>query len=178
MVTQEILSLCTLIATIVIGITGFACTIYQVIRANKVKKAEFVSKLLENIRLNKKVNSAIYIIDYSEEWYNEFFANSEDLEESIDALFSQIDFICYLYKNVLLTKKEFNIFKYEVQRICNSYQCRCYLWNLYHWSKVNRVDCSFCNLIDYLKSTFDSNQLFRFESQKEEISGYKKFLNF
>lgn len=178
MSTEEILTMLSLIATVIIGIAGFGFTIYQIYKSNKVKKAEFVSSLLKHLRLNERIIEANYIIDYSEHWYNEHFHNSGELEKNIDALFSQIDFICYLYSNSLLSKADFSIFKYEISRICNNSQCRCYLWNLYHWAKANGVQCSFDNLINYLKKNLSEKELAAFESNKKRTSGYEQYLNF
>lgn len=178
MTTQEMLTLLSLIATVIISIVGFGFTFYQIYRSNKVKKAEFVSKLLEHLRFNERIIAATYIIDYSEYWYNADFHNSGELEKNIDALFSQIDYICYLYNKSLLNDVDFSIFKYEINIIYNSYQCRCYLWNLYHWSKLNNVNCSFSNLINYMKRKFDKKLLIAFESNDQKISGYKQYLTF
>lgn len=178
MTTQERLSLLTLIATIVIGVIGFAFTIYQIKKASKVKQAEFVSKLLENIRLNERTLKAIYIIDYSENWYNIKFHNSGELEKNIDAFFSQIDYVCYLYSKKLLSEEDFSIFQYEVIRICTNYQCRSYLWNLYHWAKANKTKCSFDNIISILKMKLTKIEQEQFESKTEKESGYIKILNF
>lgn len=176
--TQEILSLLTLIATIIIGVIGFAFTIYQICKSNKVKQAEFVSNLLQNIRLNERTLKAIYIIDYNQDWYNFNFHSSGELEKNIDAFFSQIDYVCYLYNEKLLSNKDFSIFKYEVLRICKNHQCRSYLWNLYHWAKLNNSKCSFDNIVNFLKSQLNAIELQKFESSCEIYSGYIKYLNF
>ena len=173
MKTQEILSLITLITTALIGSIGFILTIYQIKKANKVKHAEFISELLQNIRLNEQIVKATYLIDYSDHWYNNSFHGGSETEKNIDALFSQLDYICYLYYESLLNNKDFSIFKYEMMRVCNNFQCQAYLWNLYHWS---HNECSYNNLIKYLKSQFPTNELKIFE-KKEELK-YPKHLNF
>ena len=175
---QEIIELLTLIATVLIGGIGFGFTLYQINKSNKVKQAEFVSSLLDHIRFNERVMDAVYLIDYSNNWYNQDFHNSGEMEKNIDAFFSEMDYVCYLFKRKLLSKKDFLIFRYEVLRICKNSQCRCYLWNLYHWSKKNNTTCSFNNLIEYLKLQFSVKERKQFECPCETVSKYKKYLNF
>ena len=176
--TQEVLLLVTLIVTSIIGILGFTLTIIQIHLSNKVKNAEFISKILENLRFNERSLDVIYLIDYNQKWYDEKFHGSGELEKDIDAFFSQIDYICYLKSKKLLSDDNFQIFKYEVLRVCNNYQCKCYLWNLYHWSKLNSSKCSFDYLIRFLKTRFSEDDLNRFENSNSQISGYDKYLNF
>lgn len=176
--TQEILLLITLIVTSIIGILGFTLTIIQIHLSNKVKNAEFISKILENLRFNQRSLDVIYLIEYDQKWYNEKFHGSGELEKNIDAFFSQINYVCYLQNKKLLSDNNFQIFKYEILRICNNYQCKCYLWNLYHWSKRNNSNCSFDYLIKYLKTQFSIEALNKFENSNSNISGYVKYLNF
>lgn len=178
MTIQEILLLITLIVTSIISIFSIAFTFYQIKKSNKVKQAEFVSKLLDNIRYNERVLNAIYIIDYSASWYDKNFHGSGESEKNIDAFLSQIDYICYLCKENLLSKKDFLIFEYEVLRVCDNYQCKNYLWNLYHWAKFNKTKCSFNNIINFIKSKLNKDELIKFESNCSNISGYSKYLNF
>lgn len=178
MTTQETLTLLTLIATVLIGVIGFAFTIYQIKKSSKIKQAEFVNKLLENIRLNERTLNAFYIIDYNNNWYNADFHNSGNLEKSIDALFSQIDYVCYLHRKGLLSDTDLSIFQYALTRICSNYQCQSYLWNLYHWSTFNDTECSFDNLVNYLKTQLGTYALKKFEHTSAEESGYIKVLSF
>ncbi len=175
---QEILLLLTLISTILISTIGFGFTIYQIKKSNKVKQAEFINKLLENMILNERALNAEYIIDYDEHWYDENFHFSGELEKNIDAYFSQINYICYLYEEKLLSDKDFSIFKYQILRVIDDEQCKSYLWNLYHWSKSNETKCSFDNYINYMIKQLSEIDLKKFESSEEKISGFKKYLNF
>lgn len=82
---QEIIELLTLIATGLIGGIGFGFTFYQIHKSNKVKQAEFVTSLLDHIRFNERVMNAVYLIDYNNNWYNQDFHNSGEMEKNIDA---------------------------------------------------------------------------------------------
>lgn len=178
MTTQEILLLVTLIATSAIGIIGFALTIYQIRLSNKVRNAEFFNEIIEKLRFNERSLSIMYLIEYDEFWYDASFHGSGELEKSVDAFLSQIDYICYLLFRNLLSEEDFQIFEYEVGRVCSNEQCQEYLWNLYHWAKCNKTKCSFDNLIKYLKTQFNDNELNKFESNQPQKSGYNRYLNF
>ncbi len=178
MTNEEILLLITLISTILISTIGFSFTIYQIKQSNKVKQAEFINKLLENIRFNDNISKAVYTIDYSNNWYNKEFHIKHDIEKNIDAYFSQSDYVCYLYQERLLSKNDFSIFEYHISRIYKNYQCLHYLWNLYHWSKKNNTKCAFNNLICFIKSQLNEECISRFESKNASISKFEKYLNF
>ena len=171
--TLEILTLISIIVTFSIGTIGFIFTICQIVKSNKVKQAEFIAELLKNIRQNERIIRASYLIDYSKDWYNKKFHSGSEYEKCIDALFSQLDFVCYLYFDSLLSEKDFTIFKYELKRVCNNNQCRSYLWNLYHWSNK---ECSYGNLIQFLKTQLNKTELSYFENARSDI--YAKYLNF
>ncbi|MDD3383678.1 MAG: hypothetical protein PHX46_02570 [Bacilli bacterium] len=82
------------------------------------------------------------IIEYNEKWYDEKFHNSKELELSIDSLFSQIDYICYLYKNKQIRKNEFNIFEYEIKRVCVNKQSQNYLLTTFNGSEIKKFKSS------------------------------------
>ena len=173
MSAAEYLSLVSLIVTVIIGITGFGFTIYQINKSNKAKRAEYSAELLRNIRLNERIIEATYMIDYGQNWYDSTFHGGSENEKNIDALFSQLNFVCYLRKERLLTEKEFSVFKYELARVCYNHQCRAYLWNLYHWTN-NQSSCTY--LIDYLKTKLTGSELVHFESKKK--TDYPQYVNF
>ena len=74
----------------------------------------------------------MYIIDYDDDWYNDNFHGSKDLEPQIDKLLSYLSYICYLRKKKILTNHEFQVFTYQLNRTCNSFSIEEYLWNLNH----------------------------------------------
>lgn len=176
--TSEILSLITLIATVIIAVTGGIFALVQWHKSSKVRKAQFIESLVEKLRLNKDVSTAMYTIDYDDHWYGKKFHNSGNLERIIDSLFSCLDYICYLFNNKVINDEELIIFKYKLTRTCTNPQSQAYLWNLYHFSKINKVPCSYVNLINYLKKEiFDENQRIKFEKHTEGESGYKDVLD-
>lgn len=137
----------------------------------KNRRAEFIYQILEKLRFENKLSSTMRIIDYEQEWYSKEFHNS-NLEKYIDILFSYIDYICYLKATKNISKIEFDIFKYQIHRICISNSTSKYLWNLYHFSKKNNTTCSFQYLINYgIQCEFLSKEF----KDNEEL--YTKTLN-
>lgn len=114
----------------------------------KTKRAEFINQILEKLRFDQDLTKTMYTIDYNQNWYNSSFHDS-DLEHQIDKLFSYVDYICYLKATSNISKTEFKIFQYEINRICISDSSKSYLWNLYNFSMKNKTTSSFQYLIDY-----------------------------
>lgn len=159
------------IVSLIFAVIGGVFIYWQWRNSIKIRRAEFINQILEKLRFDKDLTSAIYIIDYNQEWYDSSFHNSK-LECSIDKLFCYIDYICYLKSTGNISITEFKIFQYEIHRICISYSSRAYLWNLYHFSLKNKTNCSFQYLIDYgIKSKMLQ------EDFKSNVSLYPKYLN-
>ena len=150
---------------------GGCFALYQWRSSIKTKRAEFINQILEKLRFDKELADIMYIVDYDQNWYNREFHGGRE-EGSIDKLFSYLDYICYLKNTKNITKIEFNIFRYEIHRVCISISTQSYLWNLYHFSKKNKSACSFQYLINY-----GINSKLLPENFKENKTLYNKNLN-
>lgn len=71
-------------------------TFVQLYKSMKIKKAEFINGLLDDIRLNDKCLKALHYIDYNIEWYNSKFHKTSEIESIMDAFLSKMDYVCYL----------------------------------------------------------------------------------
>lgn len=160
-----------------IAILGIVLTYLQIIQTKKIKRAEFVSDLLKAMRGNTELSQIEYLLDYDIKWYDEKFHGSP-IESNIDNFLSHLNYVCFLRAKKLLSKKEFEIFEYELYRSVTNYDCKCYLWNIYHWSRKNNKKSSFAYLIEYLKSKINKAELELFESDKTVNKYFKKYLNF
>lgn len=137
----------------------------------KAKRAEFINQILEKIIFDEELQKTMYSIDYDQNWYSSRFHTSE-LEPSVDKLFSYVDYICYLKSTGNISKTEFKIFQYELNRICISDSSKAYLWNLYNFSMKNNATPLFQHLIEYgIENNLFPND---FKSNKEL---YTKTLN-
>jgi hypothetical protein len=140
----------------------------------KLRKAEFVDKIINIIRFDKEMAETLYKIDYGVFLYDEFFHKNRDLEYEVDKVLSYFDYICYLYNTKNIGNDEMKILKYRISRICTSHSVQAYLWNLYHFSKKLKKECSFLNIINYgIK-----NKLIRKEFTNNSIDLFEKYLNF
>lgn len=165
------------ITAAIIATIGIVLTLFQLFQTKKLKKAEIISDLLKSIRSNPQISRIEYLLEYGETWYDDSFHES-GLELYMDDFLAQFNYICFLLDKKYIGKKEFEMFEYELGRITNNYDCLCYLWNLYHWSLSQNKKCSFSYLISFIKMQMSKEEIIRFESSKEEISGFTKYLNF
>jgi len=161
----------SLLSVLFISIGG-CFALYQWRSSIKTKRAEFINQILEKLRFDRELADTMYIVDYDQNWYSREFHGSNELEGAIDKLFSYLDYICYLKDTKNITKTEFNIFRYEIHRVCISISTQSYLWNLYHFSKKNKSACSFQYLINY----GINSKLFP-KDFKENITLHNKTLN-
>jgi len=172
------IKLLALIFTVVLGSGGLS-TLYLWYKSSRIRRAEFLRQIIERLRFDADIVQVMYDIDYDKEWYDGNFHESGELERKVDALFSYLTYICYLYKNKMLTQKEFCVLQYAVHKVCLNRQAQEYLWNIYHHSQCRQTPCSFSNLIDYLRNeVMDKTKRARFDSNDKAVSGYEKHISF
>lgn len=158
---------------------GFGFTIYQIIKSNWAKKYDIISSIHEKLRNELKISRAIYLIDYSESWLNEEFFSCSSTEKEIDSYLSLLNFICFLRKKRYFSKNDMCFFSYFLVRVIEDYQCRAYLWNLYHFSKRRCNGKNLFNyLIEYMILQFTKKEKNKFLSRISSESGYIQYLNF
>lgn len=134
------------------GITALIVAIFSYIqwrKANKIKRAEFLEKIITRLRKDKHISTIMYMVEYKAGWYNKDFHASDKLEKDTDIFLSFINYIVYLKKHKIITNNEFLVISYEVNRVCRDEDMKHYLWNIYQFSKRNNAPCSFQELIDY-----------------------------
>ena len=134
--------------SLIFALIGGVFVYIQWKKSLKIKRADFINSLLEKIRFDKDLQHAMYVVDYVPNWYGKDFHGGE-LEPLMDRLFCCLDYICYLKQTHNISCKEFNAFRYDVHRVCVSKSAAAYLWNLYHFSKINKSECQFINIINY-----------------------------
>jgi hypothetical protein len=141
----------------------------------KTRRSEFIYQIINHLRFDEQTVQTMYTIDYGVIQYDEnFHHGGSHLEHSVDKLLSCLDYICYLGSTRNISKKEFKIFRYEISRTCACQPIQSYLWNLYHFSKRNKTECSFQNLID----SGITDDIFPDNFTKNDQNLYKKCLNF
>ena len=143
--------------------------------ANQIKRTELIKQIIERLRFDKEMAETMYIVEYDNSWYNaDFHDRDDDFEHRIDKLLSYLTYICYLKSEKNISKKEFRILQYEINRACTSQCVQSYLWNLYHFAHRQGSECSFQYLIDYgLKNGLIDKSFLR-----ADCPSYKKTLNF
>lgn len=166
----NIISVISIIITTIVAIFGF----YQWKRSNTIKKAEYIEKLTEKIRTDDDIKEMVYVLDYGDLWYIKSFHGSGGLERKMDKTLSYFSYICYLYNSRLISRKEFAIFEYEIERILLNAQVKNYFFNLYHFAKKLKTPMTFSFLFEYGEKTRKFDDEF-YDNQSEK---YPKYLNF
>ncbi len=138
----------------------------------KLKRAEYIKTLFDEIRSNSEI--VFYLFEYDSNWYDEKFHNSKELERKIDYTLSYFSYICYLKNNNIITKSDFNYFRYELERILHNQQFKNYIYNLYHFSQKINQPISFVDLFQYAKD----NGYFDHDFWDKNSKKYPHLLNF
>jgi len=150
---------------------GFA--LYQWIKQRKIRRAEFVYQLMQDLRFvrdgaNDDILDIRYKIEYRKLDYiernngkngksdkNKFvFRNNDGIEVdenemNVDKYLSLLNYICYLRKTKAIGRNDFNIFRYTIVWTLKACAIKKYLLFLCSWSDCNGVPCSFQYLVDY-----------------------------
>ena len=118
------------------------------------------------------------MFDYDKKWYSRQFHESGELELKVDKTLSYFSYICYLKRQKIISNKEFDFFKYEIERILMNQQVQDYFYNLYHFSNELGTPFTFKYLFEYGKKRkmFDDN--FYDKNAYEKDDKYHHNLNF
>lgn len=92
----------------------------------------------------------------------------------MDKTLSYFSYICYLYQYRIITKKEFQFFKYEINRILMNSQIKNYFYNIYHFAKKVKAPITFKYLFEY----GEKKKLFDKEFYNRNSTQYVHYLNF
>lgn len=164
----------SLIMVIVGGIFGY----YQWRKNILLRRAEYINELTEKIRTDKYIKDVIYMFDYNYKWYSEQFHGSGKLELKVDKTLSYFSYICYLREQKIISDKEFNFFKYEINRILMNSQVQDYFYNLYHFSNKNNTPITFLYLFRYGEKIKIFDEKFYDENSYLYSSQYHRYINF
>lgn len=165
------------IISVIVLLTGIVGGIFGLVQWNtsvKIKKAEYINELTEKIRSDADIKEIVYMFDYDAVWYTPDFHNSGELELKIDKTLSYFSYICYLYKLHLITKNEFEFFRYEIERILLNRQVQNYFFNLYHFSIKFNVPFTFIYLFEY----GENRRMFDEDFYNNLSTKYSHYLNF
>lgn len=171
---SDIVSIFTFISIIIGGIF----TLYQYNQSIKLKRADYINDLTNTIRSDLDISDSLYLIEYGEKWYSQYFHGSGELERKMDKTLSYFSYICYLKKQKIISKNEFYFFKYEIDRILMNNQIIDYLYNLYHFSKKFSDPMTFQYLFEYgEENCFFNKDFYNKESYIKASNIYHKYIN-
>ena len=158
-------------------VIGGIVSLYQYSKSIKLKRADYIYDLIEKIRTDKEISPIIYKIEYGERWYDANFHGGK-IESQVDKTLSYFAYICYLKKQKIISDKEFEFFKYQVNRILTNDGVIDYFYNLYHFANKFNTPISFKHLFDYGKNNKMFNDDFYDSSSYINNPKYHKYLNF
>ena len=162
------------VLTIILSVTGGVVALVQWNDSNKLKRAEYVNNLFKEFNSNPDVKQVLYNIDYDVKWYNSHFHNSGKLEQATDMALNYYSYICYLYESKLIKSKEFDFYRYQVERILKNSNVQNYLYNVYHNARYYKDEMSFAYLFRY----GEKNKFFNKEFYNPMSKEYNAFLSF
>lgn len=142
---SDITSVLSVFLVILGGVFGF----HQWRNNVLLKRAGYINDLTEKIRTDKDIKDIIYFFDYDKKWYSQQFHGSGELELKVDKTLSYFSYICYLKRQKIISNREFDFFKYEVERILMNQQVQDYFYNLYHFSNKFNIPFTFKYLFEY-----------------------------
>ena len=153
----------SVIVSIVVAIVGIFTFIFSIIQfgnGNKIKRAEFFKEVIDKIRFDEDLIEAMTILDYHGNWYDENFPQSQT-EVKIDKLFAYLSYVCYMYKNKIISKKEFPLLEYKIKRACQNKDTQNYLKFVNRFAKKNGIEKhTFDDLIIYMeKNVFTKDEV-------------------
>ena len=166
------LSDCIGFVSLILALIGGCFALIQWGMNMKLKRAEYIKNLLDEIRTNKDI--VYYKFDYNEPWYGPKFHNSGDEERKIDYTLNFFSYICYLRNHKIINKTDFSCFKYEIERILTNFDFQCYCYNLYHFSRKIKQPNPFYELYEYAKR----NHYFDEEFWNNRSEKYPHYLDF
>lgn len=165
----------TALLTFVTIVIGGCFALKKWIVSMKLKRAEYIQNLTEKIRLDE--NIVFYLFEYDEPWYDIKFHES-DLEKKVDYTLSYFSYFCYLRNNNIVSKRDFDCFKYQLERIIHNRQFIDYCYNLYHFSSRRNIPISFPDLFKYAKEKGCFDKDFWNKESYKITNKYHHYLNF
>lgn len=145
---MEIDAIHIMIITLIATIASVVIALIEIRRSKKATEYTVFYNLMNLIRTDKKMNDALYKIEYSEDWYPNYFHGS-DLEKKVDLMLSFLDFSCYLRKKKVLKRGDFYFFKFQIESVVSKKPMGDYIHNLIIWANHDRVTFQFDNLREY-----------------------------
>jgi hypothetical protein len=129
--------------------------LWEWLRSNSLKRAEFVDGFIEKIRDDKDIVEILRYLDTNDSWYSLGFHDSMDenkqkFEQRMDKTLSYFSYVCYLREKKIITDAEFNFFNYHVRLILGNPGVQDYFYHLYHYVTAKfHAKFQFQPLLDY-----------------------------
>ena len=101
--------------------------------AKKLRRAEFVDKIINKTISDKDVLKAFSYIEMEIPWLTEEILEGKDLLSlDMDKMLACCDYICYLRETENIFEEEFTMMEFFVDSICSDDDIELFLFYLYH----------------------------------------------
>jgi len=163
---EHYLSLLNITILIIGGIYAF----FQWNSAKKLKRAEFIDKIINQTVFGASMLEPFYDIELKKKWFNrKFFEGKSKFLYGLDKILVYCNFICYLYDKNHIEEDELKIMEYYIDTICRNSDVQAYLWNSYH--KHENQSKPYMNVIEYAakKNIIEGDFFRKYEFASKEI---------
>lgn len=140
---------------LVLTFLGLLFTGFQLMQTKKINRASLVKEMYFNLYNDQELRDIFYKIEWSEyKSTDRFNLEGDEEERKVDKLLSFFDIICNMYYRGVLTKKDMEVFSYEMMRVYEHPAVQEYLEFLEDWQKSQNIGESYVNLKKYCNAHF------------------------
>ena len=130
----QLIEMCATILTALTAIISVPIILVQYTKSKKQKRAEFILQLHHMFINDKDMMDLFYKIEYGDFKYDSKTHMTLE-EQKLDKLLGHFNNICRLYEMNVITKKDFQLFEYEVCRVAQNPEICNYFDFLDRWFK-------------------------------------------
>lgn len=131
---------------------GLVFTMYQLIQAKTINRAQLVKELHLQMYSNDAIREIFYKIEWSDYSYIDIGQyHGTIIEQQTDRMLSFFETICNMYYRGSLTKEDMQIFDYEMMRVFRHPSIREYLSFLEEWQTDSGIGKSYTYYKRYCK---------------------------
>ncbi len=162
------------VVTCIVIIVSCGVAVVQLRNTVRLKYSEYLEKLIEKFRTDKRITKAHYLIEYDIQWYDIDFHNGSKYEPQIDRMLTYLSYLLYLKKFRVIDLDGWRFFQYNLERTVGNRQIQAYLFNLYHFSNRFGTYFPYSLILEYGKK----NRFITEDFDSPENAKYPRYLNF
>lgn len=173
--------------SVIVAVVGLVALLREYRKSNAIKRANFVTQLIEKYKGDIDIRKVMYMFQYNEFIYDERFHCGDDNERQVDKALFYLSYACYLKDHRVISNNEYPFFEIEVQQALRNNGIIDYLYNLYHFEcKATGLDpmerkserrFTFYYLLKYARENRMIDESF-YDPHSAGLGYYSRYLNF